>query len=163
VISAYLDKIIHSHHYSSIPGLSAVVKRQKRRPPSFAQFVHFLTKESRNPNIGDKHFRSQTSYCGLNTTRFDFIGDLDHLHEDFIEFAESIGVWEEYGASGWGEDGTKPMIDSWIYKQAPHRSTERIWQFYNERLLKKVYRHYKADFDILGYSIHDLLATKPKT
>eukprot|EP00210_Caulerpa_lentillifera_P002213 g2127.t1 len=162
VISGYLDKMITSHFYYAIPGMTKLVERQKH-PPTFEQFVNLLTKKGRDPNVGDQHFRSQTSFCGLNSTKFDFVGDLDHLHEDFIEFAESVGVWEEYGASGWGENGTEPMVDAWIYKNAPHRSTERIWKYFNEDLLVKVYNYYQDDFEMLGYSLTELLQSKPKT
>eukprot|EP00210_Caulerpa_lentillifera_P002249 g2161.t1 len=162
VISAYLGKIVRAHRYGAIDGLSTIVKKYKRAP-TFEEYVNVLTDEGSNSITIERHFRSQTSYCGLNNTKFDFVGDLDHLHDDFIEFAESVGVWEEYGASGWGPNGNESIVDTWIYKSAPHKSTENIWKYFNEDLLKKVFNFYREDFEMLGYSLDELLQSKPRT
>eukprot|EP00210_Caulerpa_lentillifera_P000598 g579.t1 len=163
VISGYMDKIVGHRSYWMVYGLKDVVKKQKYKPPTFKQVVNLLIQEKRGPTRHDRHFKTQTSYCGLDTTKYDFVGDLDNLKEDFVEFAESMNIWEDYGASGWGENGTSPMFDLWPNKKTSDHKISTIWKYCDEDLLMKVYNHYKSDFDILGYSIDEILATKPKT
>eukprot|EP00210_Caulerpa_lentillifera_P000750 g725.t1 len=159
LLSAYLDKIVYNKEYYRLKGLSKF--KGRNQTPTFAEFVNILIREHPDSSKGDPHFKSLVSYCGSKTTSFDFVGDVDNLHEDFVEFTKSLGIWGKFGSYGWGKYRNQSFVDAWIYKQKPHRTVERIWKYYDEELLRKVYNYYKQDFIRFHYSIDEILAQKP--
>lgn len=161
LLSGYLDKMIRQKRYGFVRGMGQFV-REKGSPPTFEEFVNVLMTNHPNPNIADQHFRLQSSFCGIRSGVYDFYGDLENMGEDFVEFARSVGIWDDYGADGWGENHDEPFIDDRSgYQYTLHNSYELIWQYYTEDLLKRVYEYYKEDFDRFGFSIEPILAAKP--
>jgi len=160
LLSGYLDKVVRKRQYHRIPGLGEVAKR-KGRIPTFAETVEVLIKQHRNPDKLDHHFRAQSSFCGFRHFEFDFLGELENLGDDFIVFAKSMKFWDRYGANGWGKNRTDPFVHASAYRYQAHHSENQIWEYYTEELLMKVYKYYKEDFSRLGYSIHELLDSRP--
>jgi hypothetical protein len=39
-----------------------------------------------------------------------FVGRLETMRDDARRLLERIGAWDEFGASGWGPDGTLPLF-----------------------------------------------------
>eukprot|EP00210_Caulerpa_lentillifera_P000658 g635.t1 len=161
LLSGYLDKIVRVKQYNRVPGLGAVAKRAGRIP-TFAELVEVLVKKHPNNDRLDHHFRAQSSFCGFRNYRFDFLGELENMGDDFIVFAKSMHFWEKYGANGWGKNQTGPFVHASAYRYEAHHSESQIWEYYTEELLMKVYKYYKEDFIRFGYSIHELLASKPE-
>ncbi|CAN0447730.1 unnamed protein product, partial [Ectocarpus fasciculatus] len=44
---------------------------------------------------------------------FDFVGDFKHVQEHSEEFLKRAGLWEEFGASGWGRWGQAAFFQRW--------------------------------------------------
>ena len=40
-----------------------------------------------------------------------FVGHMENAVQDSQRLLEQLGVWEEYGATGWGEQGDKAIFD----------------------------------------------------
>jgi len=159
LLSGYLDKIFQKKQYYRVPGLMR--RFSKKKPPTFSEFVNVLIKnEHPEANHVDGHFRMQSSFCNMRNDRVDFIGKQDHLLEEIKEFGESLGFWEEYGASGFGENGMHAFGEK-SYQSRTHDSGSLIWDFYTEELMHKVYEYYKEDFDRFGFSLDEILATNP--
>lgn len=108
------------------------------------------------------HIKPQIEFCGLRSTRFDFVGKLERMGLDFVNFTESIGIWDKFGKSGWGDSHKDPFIDSYAYRYKPYHSEDKIWKYYTKDMLKKVYAFYKEDAERFGYSLEELLKEKPK-
>ena len=56
------------------------------------------------------HWKSQCEYvhkCDAILPFINFIGDFDNLSNDTRRLLERVGAWEEYGRTGWGDDGGK--------------------------------------------------------
>ena len=159
LLSGYLDKIYDRKEYRRIPGLNE--SYAEAQPPTFPQFAEFLMEKHPNPNKLDQHFRLQSAYCGVRHMQHDFVGQQINLYEEMKEFGESLGFWEEYGASGFGQDGTQQFGEK-AYQKNAHSSATLVWQYYTEELMKKVYEYYKEDFDRFGFSIEAMLATNPR-
>ncbi|XRB17917.1 fucosyltransferase [Pseudoscourfieldia marina] len=56
------------------------------------------------------HWKSQCEYvhkCDAILPFINFIGDFDNLANDTRRLLERVGAWEEYGRTGWGDDGGK--------------------------------------------------------
>lgn len=158
-LSAYLDKIRDFREYRRIEGLEEHVNNTGHDPPSFSEFADYLM-ETSNPNQTDEHFMSQSAWCGHRNFEYDFFTYLRFMYEDFKEFAESLGFWEEYAATGWTRGDSKvSAFGEKAVDRPSHDSGGLLREFYTEPLLMKVYNYYKEDFDRFGFSIEDMLAT----
>ena len=159
LLSGYLDKIFQKHQYHRVPGVQACMKGLKIKIPPFHKFVHCLTKLHPNPDKLDQHFRIQSAFCNFRRSELDFVGKQGHLLPEMKEFGTSLNFWEEYGADGWG-DGHHAFGEK-SYQTRTHDSANQIWQYYTEDLMMKVYKYYKEDFDRFGFTVEEILATKP--
>lgn len=130
------------------------------RPPSFAEFARFLIRKHPDPSKLDGHFRIQSAFCKLRENERDFVGKLTNLYEEMREFGTSLGFWEAYGASGFGENGTHAFGEK-SYQARTHDSGSLIWEHYTEDLVMEVYGYYKEDFERFGFSVDEILVTKP--
>lgn len=45
---------------------------------------------------------------------FDFIGDFNHIQEHSEELLRRMGLWEEFGASGWGPQGKNAFFQRYV-------------------------------------------------
>lgn len=109
---------------------------------TFERFVNNLDRPynktscagSRGPNSGtiglswcsDPHFRPQTYSCGLSERldRFDYIGDLQNIHNQTKELLEAVGLWGSYGSkfiNGGREERHMCRI-----KSHPHDATHHV-------------------------------------
>jgi hypothetical protein len=53
------------------------------------------------------HWRPQRFMCGLEEylPHCQYVGRFEHLHEDTHELLAHLGLWQEYGSSGWPRVG----------------------------------------------------------
>jgi len=160
LLSAYLDKIVDEKRYEKVKGLNRF--KGTGHTPTFSEVVQTLIQNHPDPSKAEIHFKSLASYCGSVSTSYDFVGDVDNFHEEFVEFAESIGLWRKYGEYGWGKFRNQSFVDSWVYKKERHNSMEQLWKYYDEDLLRKVYEYYKEDFTLFRYSIDEMIAQMPQ-
>ena len=58
------------------------------------------------------HWRPQIYVNGLAKYLpfFNFVGSFEHLENHTRVLLDGLGVWEEFGASGWGKDGASSIF-----------------------------------------------------
>lgn len=159
LLSGYLDKIYQKKEYSRVKGLKEYVHHLKRAP-TFQDFANFLIDKHPNPNHLDQHFRIQSAFCNFRENEIDFVGKLERQMEEMREFGNSIGFWEAYGASGWGENGTHAFGES-SYQSRKHDSGNLVWDYYTVPLMSKVFKYYKEDFIRFGFTMEEIYKTLP--
>jgi len=150
-LSGYLQKIDQHEEYHYIHWKS-------RRKPSFEEFVQTLYSY---PQIrrGNPHFLEQSAFCGLRNISYNFVAKVETLQDDYKELLERLDLWEMYGDSGWGEDGSQSFLQV-FEPSANHeqrldssKGDAAVAERYTVDLLEKVYEMYREDFDRFGYSI----------
>ncbi|KAI2489729.1 sulfotransferase family [Fragilaria crotonensis] len=113
IISAYLNKAV-DHSYNG-GNLSYVAKQccphrnicGQMILSSFQTFLHVAHECS------DPHWTSQSRRMHSKYWRYiNFIGHLETAEADAKVLLERVGAWEEYGATGWGVNGTEPIFAS---------------------------------------------------
>lgn len=113
---------------------------------------HFArVKKQDRLDYADNHFRPMSNFGGLRYIRYDFMAHVSSLGDDLEAILSSVGLWDYYGASGWGEDGNLSFKEAKGKNVRNHTST----QYYNKNLLRKVYQIYKEDYDRFGFSLED--------
>ena len=75
------------------------------------------------------------------------------------EFGKSLGFWDEYGASGWGEDGTHTLGGA-AYQARKDAFNKHVRNYYTDDLITKVYNYFKEDFDRFGFTKEEILVNK---
>jgi hypothetical protein len=70
-----------------------------------------------------------------------FIGHYETAKEDAQRLLQRIGGWDEYGQTGWGEDGTQA-----IFHQVPTMD-ESLVPSYGFSAREKLEEHYKIDYE----------------
>ena len=158
LLSGYLDKIDDRKHYWRLSGLEKYVK--KHGHPSFPEFVDLLMKTHPKPVGTDEHFRAQTVRCGTDLRNYDFVARMSNLGPQMKELSESLGFWAEYVSNGWGENQDMEFGEK-SYTKHQTDAVSSVWKYYTKELMEKVYRYYKDDFDAFGYTLEEILKTKP--
>jgi len=154
-LSAYLQKIVELKHYRAIFWTAS-------RPPTFAEYVDQLYY---NPLIRarNRHFKEQSANCGFRYTKYNYIARVETIRPDVEELFRRLGLWEQYGASGWRGNGTGSFLASFVRAQnhdTPLKSSgsdSDVASYYTRDTLRKVHNMYKEDFDRFGYSYNKWL------
>ena len=113
VISAYLDKAVPDRAYYG--NLSFVTERccplHNACGPiaerSFQDFLH-VARACPNPHWNSQSRRLLPKYWPY----INFIGHLETAQDDAKALLERVGAWEDFGATGWGADGSEPIFGS---------------------------------------------------
>ena len=113
-----------------------------------------------NATAADVHFCAQIVKCGFHTRRYDFVARVSSLGPQMQEFSKSLGFWTEYVSNGWGKNGNK-IFGEKSYTKHQTDAISNLWDYYTEELMEKVHRYLKADFDAFGFTLEEILATKP--
>jgi len=152
LLSAYLDKISKG---------SYITKRLFNAGEgeiSFEQFVEIVA--DRNTDLKcpkglhkrtDPHWRPQ--FMIGNIEKFmpyiNFIGSFSKLSTDANRLLESMGLWNKYGANGWGKNGTSGIFCS---EDVFNRTNAKLKmkEYYTDELLDKVKVAYSLDYQLLA-------------
>jgi hypothetical protein len=105
-LSAYLDKAFHESFLrrQCCPSTSKCVKPARKSPEGFLKLIQ---------KCDNSHWRPQSSRMENKYWRYvNFVGHMDTMEEDAKRLLKSIGAWDQYGASGWGEDGGQSIFQS---------------------------------------------------
>lgn len=94
-------------------------------------------------------FRLQQDLCGLRSQPYDIVAHYEHPEHNAKAILENLGLWEEYGRTGWGGNGHGEFSDTFEGDGA----SDKVCQFYTPALLERVHRLYKEDFQTFGYSV----------
>jgi hypothetical protein len=142
LLSAYLDKFVKNRDYS-VTVFEQGTRSSRGNKMSYRDFVGRVTNCTGDDGCtGTKHRPGNLgrySPNGLHTRTnphwkphlymtnlfkflpaFNFFGSFDHLGSHTKELLSGLGLWESYGASGWGKGGGEPMfMTNTVY----HRTT----------------------------------------
>ncbi|CAD7697755.1 unnamed protein product [Ostreobium quekettii] len=149
-LSAYLQKIVDLRLFSYIHW-------KQDRVPEFHEYVDTLYKHPYMVH-DNKHFTQQYKSCGMTHSRFNFIAHMETMRRDIKELLSRLGLWQEFGASGWGESGTESFLEAYEPSEnhperlASSAGDEDVAAYYTHDLLDKVYSIYEEDFKLFGYS-----------
>lgn len=147
-LSAYLEKGLkeNGHH---VQVKCCPSDSNRCWPESNRSFAHFfdVTRTCSDTHWNPMHERLEAKFLPL----IDFIGSMDHLQEDAKQILQRIGAWEEYGASGWGVDGTERIFES---KSSVNHATsgnskdawERMKRYYTPELERAVQERFDRDY-----------------
>ena len=150
LLSAYLDKFMHP------PGsyLDDLFRDGGHQMP-FAEFLRYVLSDNTDPlrPVGlhagtDPHWRPQALVGGLAWVEpvLDHVGRFDSIGAWTRHLLEDIGAWREYGANGWGPDGSAAIFETNTH-WAITRAGERIGEFYDADVLEQVYDAYASDIE----------------
>jgi hypothetical protein len=110
ILSAYLDKGVRRKNGVSYVQNHCCAKLAMCGPiaaeslEGFLQVVH---------NCWDPHWAPQSQRMeGRYWPYIDYIGHLEHAYDDTKRLLIQLGAWEEYGAWGWGLNGTEAIFAS---------------------------------------------------
>ncbi|GMH37428.1 hypothetical protein BSKO_05301 [Bryopsis sp. KO-2023] len=152
-LSAYLNKILSARRYSLLPE-GSWGEDKVAEPPTFEEFVDII--ESAPRQSLDIHFRPQSLVCETDTVSYTKFLDFEEREKGVKKFLESVDLWEDMGASGWGPNGTAPIFAE--MENVKHLSSkirpatvsverdEKVQQYYTPEILNKVFRIYEMDF-----------------
>lgn len=191
LLSAYIDKFLRNHKYSIVVfkdwgktltfeefvdkvtaciGDAECLEYQKRALNGTVDKQHTLPKEGLH-SWTNQHWRPQIHTTNLDQFLHvhDFVGNFSHLHMHTYELLSGLGLWEKYGASGWGKNKNEAVFDR---NAARHRTAAgadfKFKAYYTPELLAKVKEAYRMDyavFDLIGAgkSIHPVSGEKFKS
>uniref|UniRef100_A0A7S3PBZ5 Carbohydrate sulfotransferase n=1 Tax=Amphora coffeiformis TaxID=265554 RepID=A0A7S3PBZ5_9STRA len=142
-LSAFLDKSVSNDHTHIIrkccPDKSCVEGAQTI--PGFLALVKVCD---------DEHWQGQNLRVDSKYWPYiDYVSHVETAAEDARELLEKIGAWEEFGQSGWGQDGKLAIFESTGVKAAGGHATWsqwKVWQWYTPDSEKLVERHYQEDY-----------------
>lgn len=155
LVSAYLDKFVYRKSY--------LIKQIgfEDHTPSFEEFLSFILDPNQDPaqpqglHTGtNPHWRPQ-SLVG-NIDRFadclDFVGQFDRLHEDASALLRRLDLWDEYGTTGWGPNGTTAMfeVNDAVNKTGARVQIERYLSSQQLERVRQAYHQDYAMFERLG-------------
>ncbi|GMH37421.1 hypothetical protein BSKO_05294 [Bryopsis sp. KO-2023] len=152
-LSAYLNKILSARRYRLLPE-GSWGEDNVAEPPTFEEFVNIIESASRQSL--DRHFRPQSLLCETDTVSYTKFLDFEEREKGMKEFLESVDLWEDMGASGWGPNGTAPIFAEMENVQLVSSKIrpatvsverdEKVQQYYTPEILNKVFRIYEMDF-----------------
>ncbi|GMH37427.1 hypothetical protein BSKO_05300 [Bryopsis sp. KO-2023] len=153
VLSGYLNKMVSVRKYSLLPE-GSWEEDKVAEPPTFEEFVDIIGSVPQQSL--DKHFRPQSLLCETDTVSYTKFLDFEEREKGMKEFLESVDLWEDMGASGWGPNGTAPifaemenvkLVTSNIRPATVSvERDEKVQQYYTPEILNKVFRIYEMDF-----------------
>lgn len=112
---------------------------------------HFMKlKREHNMRLADEHFRPQIEFASLHLIRYDFIAYVSTLAEDIETILRSLDLWEVYGASGWGANGTLSFVE--------YTGRNRgVWApnstYHTPFSIRQVQTIYREDYEKFGFSM----------
>jgi hypothetical protein len=145
LLSAYLDKIVRAEGkcIRRCCNFNDACMNHSRTLPGFVELI------PRCPNV---HWRPQALFVPNNVLPVvDFVGHMETIQQDAKRLLTRLGVWQEFGQSGWGVHGNESIFAS---KSHVEHSTSndmtdmksRLAKYYTPELEKKVEDMYAIDY-----------------
>ena len=144
-LSAFLDKAVSNNHKHIIerccPDDSSCVQ-DAQTLQGFLRLVHVCH---------DDHWRPQSMRMEYKYWPYlDAVGRVENATEFAKELLVRIGAWDEFGATGWGQDGTSTIFQSKETSGAGKHATWaqwKVWKWYTPELESKVEDFYRGDYE----------------
>jgi hypothetical protein len=67
-----------------------------------------------------------------------FMGHIEDAQEDAKRLLQTLGGWESYGASGWGQDGTEPIFASTGTVRHQTGASDKLREYYTDETERMV-------------------------
>mmetsp|Transcript_28386 Transcript_28386/g.65893 ORF Transcript_28386/g.65893 Transcript_28386/m.65893 type:complete len:298 (+) Transcript_28386:139-1032(+) len=145
-LSAYLDKAYATDYVYKrcCPTAGACKKLARNSLEGFLKVASVCYDPHWNPYT----YRMEPKYWPL----LNFIGSFETLQNDTQRLLERMGnnvhqdVWQTFGASGWGKDGTEGIFESHSSVIHATHSQEKFLQHYTPKLERIVEKFYDDDY-----------------
>lgn len=137
VVSAYLDKIVHSQPMKKgVLDALGYGAEDIERPISFAEFLEALSRLS--PQEYDEHWMVQWHATFQESIAYDFVGRFERFNDDMLEVGRRIS----------------PDFSQYVAEVRPHAKNARdhLSEVLTPATADKVRELYRLDFDGFGYS-----------
>jgi hypothetical protein len=130
------------------------------QPLSLSEFVDIVVPACPDPHWQPQSARmSQTVWSTIN-----FVGHMEHVATDAAMLLRQTGLWNDFGAHGWGSSGGSDSGGSMFHDtdQVHHAtdSAHRLREYYKTKALEKVVeRYYRSDYEnpILNLTLSKIL------
>lgn len=110
---------------------------------NFSQFLYEIVPQ----NAHDPHFEPQYQRIDEKWWPYvNFIGTMADFSNKFQELLQKLGLWEEFGKSGWGENGVQPITKNTAVHAT--KAAEKMNKYYTLELKKYVAKYYANDFKL---------------
>lgn len=144
LLSAYLDKVKKE---PAVVWNTCCIEERDCVSPSSTTFGEFtkLAFECENEHWSPQYSRIEEKYWPY----INFVGYMHSIAQDSRRLLQQLGVWEDVGASGWGEDGSQAIFESRAGSVGRKHATsagERLKQHYTPLIEKEVEKFYKMDY-----------------
>lgn len=161
-LSAYLDKLVKEKNTPLFsPDIMTDICRYKKQKLdaesslTFAEFVRYLSR-TKDHKL-NWHWKSQYSYLG--STKFDFIGKVENLEEDFEYIKNKLNLPDDLpyrNISLYTKDFSSNPFDIHWSKLTPLQLRNinyypKYQEFYTEELIELVRNRYLKDVKTFGY------------
>jgi hypothetical protein len=143
-LSAFLDKAVSNRHqhiqHRCCPDQACIADAQ-----TLAGFLRLCER------CDDEHWRAQNARLDSKFWPYmDFVGHVENSAADAQALLTRVGAWDEFGASGWGTDGTSAIFQSKGSGGAGTHATWsqwKVWQWYTPEIEQQVEDFFRADFE----------------
>lgn len=164
--SAYLDKFVESPKRGIHANYG--IRFFHETHLSFEKFARLVSSNNTDASRQDglhrgtnAHWKPQRYMCALETFAplYNFVGSHEHLREHAETLLRSMGLWNEYGKTGWAPRATRESNSTTIYRdelfarKSPHKteSASRYDELYGHDGLEELVRTaYEMDYEFLG-------------
>lgn len=142
-LSAFLDKAVSNDHVH-IANRCCPDKTCIQDAQTILGFLQLIRR------CDDEHWMSQHERVDAKFWPYmDFVGHVETAANDARRLLRKIGAWDEFGATGWGEDGSLAIFQSTDTTGAGEHATWsqwKVWQWYTPESEELVERYYQADY-----------------
>lgn len=142
-LSAFLDKVVNHPVFIKLkccPDGSCVEKASR----GLSDFLD-LAKKCENAHWRSQHERVDAKYWPY----MDHVLHLETAETDAKALLTKIGAWEDYGASGWGSNGTSTIFQAKGKSGAGNHATfsnSHVWEWYTPSVERHVEEYYQTDY-----------------
>lgn len=145
-LSAYLDKVVNHPFYfrnKCCPDTGDCVEKARQ---SFQVFVSIAKV------CEDEHWKPQGHRMEARFWPFvNFVGHMETINEDIERLLKQIGAWENFGRTGWGENGDEAIFAAKSGGTGRHHATnarQKLRQFMTPDLEVQVDEFLADDYKI---------------
>ena len=143
ILSSFLDKV--KKEPEVVWNTCCIEKRDcVTKETTFGDFLQ-VAFECENEHWSPQFSRMEEKYWEY----INFVGYMENIAEDSRRLLQKIGAWEQFGATGWGNDGSMAIFQSQAGSLGRKHATmarERLKQYYTPTLEGKVEEFYKNDY-----------------
>ena len=144
-LSAFQDKGVRESRYVRTFCCHRSISCWPASNRTLEAFFH-LTETCKDHHWNPMSNRIESKYMPL----INFLGTLEHVQQDAKALLERVGAWDEYGASGWGKNGTERIFESKssVGHAASGDAKSRMSQHYTPELERLVDARFSSDYDM---------------